>query len=231
MYLLNKEELLELIMDIQSFKSEFDHVELKAGHKGAPKVLDTLSSFSNKVDGGIIFFGIDENEDYSIVGVYDIADLQKQIMNQTKEMQPEVRAEFIPIEVDGEYVLSVIVPECSADLKPCFIKTKGMRKGSYIRVGDSDEPMNDYEIYNLVVSRGQAKEDKVLVQEASIEDLDHSEIKKMIEKVKISKPKLYRLIKDIPYEQKLTKLNLAEVSEGRLIPTLAGLLVFGIYPQ
>lgn len=102
---MESEELLDLIRDIQSFKSEFDHVELKAGYKGAPKVLDTLSSFSNKVGGGIIFFGIDENEDYSIVGVYDIEDLQKRLMNQTKEMEPEVRAEFIPIEIDGKYVL------------------------------------------------------------------------------------------------------------------------------
>jgi ATP-dependent DNA helicase RecG len=228
---LDREELLDLIKDIQSFKSEFDHVELKAGHKGSPKVLDTLSSFSNKVGGGIIFFGIDENEDYSIVGVYDIADLQKRIMNQTKEMEPEVRAEFIPIEIDGKYVLAVIVPECSADLKPCFIKTKGMRKGSYIRVADSDETMNDYEIYNLVVSRGQAKEDKALVVDATLEDLDHEAIKKLIENIKIAKPKLYRLIKDIPYEYKLKKLNLADQKGERFIPTLAGCLVFGLYPQ
>jgi ATP-dependent DNA helicase RecG len=228
---LEREELLDLIRDIQSFKSELDHVELKAGYKGAPKVLDTLSSFSNKVGGGIIFFGIDENEDYGIVGVYDIEDLQKRIMNQTKEMEPEVRAEFIPIEIDSKYVLAVIVPECTADLKPCFIKAKGMRKGSYIRVADSDEPMNDYEIYNLVVSRGQAKEDKVLVLDASLEDLDHEAIKKLIENIKIAKPKLYRLIKDIPYEIRLKKLNLAEQKGDRFIPTLAGLLVFGLYPQ
>ncbi|WP_051359449.1 ATP-binding protein, partial [Paucisalibacillus globulus] len=228
---MDKEELLDLIKDIQSFKSEFDHVELKTGQKGAPKVRDTLSSFSNKTDGGIIFFGIDENEEYNIVGVYDIEDLQKQIMNQTKEMEPEVRVEFVPLEIEDKYILAVIIPECSADLKPCFIKTKGMRKGSYIRVGDSDELMNDYEIYNLVVSRGQAKEDKSLVLDASLEDLDHEAIKKLIENIKISKPKLYRLIKEIPYEEKLRKLNLAGFSGESLIPTLAGLLVFGLYPQ
>lgn len=146
-------------------------------------------------------------------------------------MQPEVRAEFIPLDIEGKFVLAVVVPECPADLKPCFINTKGMRKGSYIRVADSDELMNDYEIYNLVVSRGQAKEDKALVFDATLEDLDHEAIKKLIEKIKIAKPKLYRLIKDIPYEHKLKKLNLVEQDGERFIPTLAGLLVFGLYPQ
>ncbi|GAB3049783.1 ATP-binding protein [Virgibacillus ainsalahensis] len=228
---MDNQELLDLIKDIQSFKSEFDHVELKAGHKGPPKVHDTLSSFSNKVDGGIILFGIDENEDYDIVGVYDIEDLQKQIMHQTKDMEPEVRAEFVPMKIGGKYVLAIIVPECSADLKPCYIKTKGMRKGSYIRVADSDELMNDYEIYNLVVSRGQAKEDRSLVLDSSLDDLDHEAIRKLIENVKITKPKLYRLIKDVSYEEKLKKLNLVDQQGQRFIPTLAGLLVFGLYPQ
>ncbi|HJV16105.1 MAG TPA: ATP-binding protein, partial [Bacillales bacterium] len=228
---MDREELLELIKDIQSFKSEFDHVEIKAGQKGAPKVTDTLSSFSNKVGGGIIIFGIDENQDYDIVGIYDVADLQKQIMNQTKEMEPEVRAELIVEEIDGKHVIAALIPECPTDLKPCFIKTKGMRKGSYIRVGDSDELMNDYEIYNLIVSRGQAQEDKKLVPQASLDDLDHEGIKKLIENVRILKPKLYRLIKDVPYEEKLRKLNIADKQDEKWIPTLAGLLVFGLYPQ
>lgn len=70
-----------------------------------------------------------------------------------------------------------------------------------------------------------------MVSEASLDDLDHEAIKKLIEKIKIAKPKLYRLIKDIAYDQKLKKLNLAEQKGERFIPTLAGLLVFGLYPQ
>ena len=91
--------------------------------------------------------------------------------------------------------------------------------------------MNDYEIYNLVVSRGQAKEDKNLVLEALLEDLDHVAIKKLINNIKVIKPKLYRLIKDISYEQQLVKLNIVKEQGDNFIPTLAGLLVFGLYPQ
>lgn len=229
--MMDKEELCELIKDIQSFKSEFDHVELKAAQGGAPKVRDTLSSFSNKAGGGIIIFGIDENKDYEVVGVYDVAELQKQIMNQTKDMEPEVRADFVVEDFDGNYVVAAIIPECSADLKPCYIRTKGMRKGSYIRVGDSDEPMNDYEIYNLIISRGQAQEDMKSVPQATLDDLDHEKIKKLIENVRVMKPKLYRIIKDIRYEEQLKKLNIVDKLGDQWIPTLAGLLVFGLYPQ
>ena len=38
---------------------------------------DSLSSFSNQDEGGIIIFGIDEKQDYKEVGVYDPRDIQK----------------------------------------------------------------------------------------------------------------------------------------------------------
>ena len=38
---------------------------------------DSLSSFSNQDEGGIIIFGIDEKQDYKEVGVYDPQDIQK----------------------------------------------------------------------------------------------------------------------------------------------------------
>ena len=33
--------------------------------------------------------------------------------------------------------------------KICYYKNVGINKGSYIRIGDSDEHMTDYEIYSL----------------------------------------------------------------------------------
>ena len=66
------EELVEIVKEIQTSKSESRTLELKTAEFGCPKKLyDTLSSFSNQDDGGIIIFGIDESKDYSVVGVYD----------------------------------------------------------------------------------------------------------------------------------------------------------------
>ena len=72
------EELVELTHWILEKKTETQILEVKAAHGGCPKKLyDTLSSFSNQDGGGTILFGIDENQGFSLVGVYDLQDLQK----------------------------------------------------------------------------------------------------------------------------------------------------------
>ena len=69
------EEFIELAKKICVQKSEEQTVELKAAHIDCPKRLyDTLSSFSNQDSGGILIFGIDEKDDYKVVGVYDPQD-------------------------------------------------------------------------------------------------------------------------------------------------------------
>ena len=65
------EELKELVADIQKLKTEKQTIEIKLANHGCPtKLFDTLSSFANQDDGGIIIFGVDENDDYKAKGVY-----------------------------------------------------------------------------------------------------------------------------------------------------------------
>lgn len=82
MFIIQPNELKDYIEYIQEIKSETDFIEVKTAQKGCTKKLyDTLSSFSNKSGGGIIIFGLDENKDFEIVGVYDPNDLQNQVTN------------------------------------------------------------------------------------------------------------------------------------------------------
>lgn len=56
-------ELNELVIQIMNDKHESNNIELKSAENGCPKKLyDTLSSFSNQDEGGIIIFGIDEKK-------------------------------------------------------------------------------------------------------------------------------------------------------------------------
>ena len=56
-------ELVNLIKNIISLKTETTNIEFKKVSKGDPeKLYDTFSSFSN-TSGGIIIFGIDEKMD------------------------------------------------------------------------------------------------------------------------------------------------------------------------
>ena len=72
-------DIIEKIRFLKKFKTETVCLEVKSASDGAPKkYYDTISSFSNRY-GGVIIFGIDEEKDFEITGVYDVNDLQKQI--------------------------------------------------------------------------------------------------------------------------------------------------------
>ena len=58
-------ELLDLVDSVRKNKAESNFLELKKAHLGSPKRLyDTLSSFSNQDGGGVILFGLDEDNDF-----------------------------------------------------------------------------------------------------------------------------------------------------------------------
>lgn len=85
-------ELERLVADTMARKCETQNLELKAAERGCPRRLyDSLSSFSNQDDGGVILFGIDESTGFSLVGVPDAQDLQKGVMEQCEQMTPVVR--------------------------------------------------------------------------------------------------------------------------------------------
>ena len=72
------EDLRKLVDKIQRLQCEMQTVELKSANKGCPtRLYDTLSSFANQDEGGVIVFGIDERKGFEVVGVYDAQDLQK----------------------------------------------------------------------------------------------------------------------------------------------------------
>lgn len=55
-------ELIDLIENIISLKTETNNIEFKKAQDGIPENLyDTFSSFSN-TSGGIIIFGVDEKK-------------------------------------------------------------------------------------------------------------------------------------------------------------------------
>ena len=105
------EELKRLVRDIKVLKAETQTVELKAAEYGCPtRLFDTLSSFSNQDEGGILIFGVDEKDNYEIKGVYDAQDLQKKVTEQCKQMEPVVRALFTMCDLDGKIIVSAEIP-------------------------------------------------------------------------------------------------------------------------
>ena len=144
-------ELLELARNICKQKSETQTVEIKSAHVDCPKRLyDTLSSFSNQDTGGVLLFGIDEKSGYQVVGVYDPQDLQKKVTEQCNQMEPPVRAVFTLAEwKENVWICSAEIPSLDLSERPGYYKGVGRLKGAFLRVGDADLPMTEYELYSF----------------------------------------------------------------------------------
>ena len=220
--------ILNAISQVRQFKSETDKIEVKTASSGFPKkCYDTISSFANK-NGGIIIFGINEENNFESEDIYDVKDLQKQLSSLCSDsMEPKIRPNILPIKFEGKNILAIKIDELPQTEKPCYYKPKGLKGGSYIRVGDSDDLMTDYEIYSLESYNNHIIEDKRLNKNADIDDLNIENINDYINKIKIDKPNFSKN----SFEKKLKICGIADNLDGKMYPTLAGTLIFGEFPQ
>lgn len=218
------EELKEQLKIVQQLKCETQNLELKTAEKGCPKRLyDTLSSFSNQDEGGIIIFGVDESKDYKEVGIYDPQDLQKKINEQCLQMEPVIRPLLTVLEKDEKYFVSAEIPGMDITDRPCYYKGSGRLRGSYIRVGDSDEPMTEYEIYSYEAYRKKYQDDIRPVSRGTLASLDQELLLKYIELLKEGKPRLAK-------QNDETICELMSITRNREI-TLSSVMLFSPYPQ
>lgn len=219
-----EEELVKLVTKISSEKCEKQYIEIKKASGGVPtKLYGTLSSFSNQIGGGIIVFGIDEDDDYNIVGVYDAQDLQKKVMEQSLQMEPIIRPLFTVAQVEDKIVVSAEISECDIYDKPCFYKGAGRIRGSYIRVGDSDQPMTEYEIYSYESFKRRIHDELRTIERATIKNLKTDNVTEYLIKLRREKPNLINL------EDERILETQGIMQDG--LPTLTGLLILGTYPQ
>ena len=142
-------------------------------------------------------------------------------------MEPAIRVDILPMEYDGKNILAVKVDEIAQNKKPCYYKPKGLKNGSYTRIGDRDELMTDYEIYALQSYNDHIFEDTRPNKRATISDLDQDELNKYIDKLKLDKPNFSKN----SFDKCLKICGIIDNNDNRIYPTLAGTLIFGEYPQ
>lgn len=218
------EDLTELVGRIQRQRAEEQTVEVKAAREGCPKHLyDTLSSFSNQDSGGTIVFGLDESQGFAVVGVYDLQDLQKSVTEQCNQMEPPVRAVFTIAEVEGKPICSAEIPGMDLSERPCYYKGRGRTKGAYIRVGDADLPITDYELYSFEAFRKHLHDDERPIERATMATMDTDQIQSYLLQKRMERPGFAQL----PDEQAMEMLNITH--DGK--PTLAAVMNFCVYPQ
>lgn len=219
-----EQELHKLIERIQTRGCEWQETEVKAAHGGCPeKLYDTISSFSNQSSGGTFVFGLDEKQHFKKVGVYDAQDLQKKVMEYCEQMTPIVRPVFTVYDENAMVFVAAEVPPVDVADRPCFKTAKGRMQGSYIRVGDADKPMTEYEIYSYEAFRKKYRDDIRTIDRMGIDALDAAKLSFYIQRRRSNRPNLLSISDEKMYE--LTGIT----QEGKV--TISALLLFGLYPQ
>lgn len=106
--------------------------------------------------------------------------------------------------------------------RPCYYQGRGRLKGSYTRIGDSDEPMTEYEIYSYEAYRRKYQDDIREVPRVTVMSLDQEELNRYIELLKRGKRRLATLDNESIYE-------LMSIKRGEKVTLSATLLLVHIH--
>jgi ATP-dependent DNA helicase RecG len=222
-------DVTEVVRLLRARGTDLATVEAKAAAGGLPRsVRETLSAFSNGV-GGTLLLGLEETTGFRPATGFDARKVRDDLASMcSDELYPPVRAEIEILEVDGALVVAAEIPELDLRHKPCYIKAKGEYGGSCIRGGDGDRRLTEYEIGILHANQGQPRDDHEAVPEAGLDDLDPDGVARLLRRVRAREAVAFA---GVPDEVALKRLGVLVGREGEAVPTLAGLLALGAYPQ
>ena len=188
------------------FKENFDQ-----------EVIETTVAFAN-THGGVIFIGVsDKGEIRGItIGKETLSDVSNRIAQAT---EPRVIVEVESVAVEGQSVLLVHIAETS-------IKPISVRGRCYKRVGNSNRVMSPQEIAQMHLNTVGQSWDQLLVTSAGIDDIADKKVEWYLTRRETTR----NVAK--PQDMSLTALlrNIDGLSDEE-IPTHAGILFFGKYPQ
>lgn len=219
-----EEEFKALLDKVGRQPCELKTLEIKAAHKGCPsRLYDTFSAFANQNEGGILLFGLDEGQAFAKVGVYDVNDLQRKLQEIGEEMYPVVRPILSVYTENGLHFVTAEIPPLDLSERPCFKRALGRIRGSFVRVGDADKPMTDYEVYSYEAYRKQIKDDLRPVEGLCETLLDSKALETYLQIRTKDRPNLNEVSREHLYELTFIKRN------GQC--TLTALLLFGFHPQ
>lgn len=175
--------------------------------------------------------GISQNESedgprYVINSIVNIDKIQSEITNQCRQcfnipIRPTLKVINHP---QGDVIL-VYISEVNAHEKPVYIKSQGLDKGAYRRIGPSDQICTREDLDLLYQLRSRRKFDETAEDRASLDDFDAQAIQAYrFERARIKEdaPELRYNDRDL-----LQALQATITERGATFPTVGGLLLFG----
>lgn len=221
--------LADVVAGLRAVGTEFEDVEAKRAVGGVPESLaSTLSAFAN-ARGGIIILGLDEQQGFAASGVPDAAATRNGVVSVAREkLTPSLTPSVEVAPFEGVNLVVAEVEPLPPAQRPCYVTTKGLYGGAYIRVGDGDHRLTPYEIDRLRENAGQPRWDEEPVLQATMQDLNRDSFSRLVENARRRSPRVFG---NADEADALAMLGVMVRHEGVLVPSLAGLFSVGRYPQ
>jgi len=221
----------ELLLELNTFDEHW-RIEAKETSRTLGKTASqTISAFSNEpgIEGGYLLLGVSRNPasgNYRVTGVHDPDKLQREVASLcasafNRPLRPNVQVCM----VDEKPVIVVYIPEEEPHSKPIYIKAQGLPRGAYRRIGSTAQHCTDEDIRMFHTSAGRRTYDESVIPGASLDDIDPHAIDEYRRARRAANPHAPELNWDDG--DILLALKCADKQDDELIPTLAGILLFG----
>jgi ATP-dependent DNA helicase RecG len=210
-------------------------IEAKAATRIDRSVLETVCAFSNEpgLGGGYLLLGASESSQptnfsrgYDVTGVPQPDQAQSDLASQcASAFNHAVRPQVSVEQVEGKVVLVVFVPELTPTEKPLFLKSLGLPRGAYRRIGSTDQEGTDDDLIALYRGHDVDTYDGAVQRDADLSDIAPEAVQLYRELRASANP----VAEELTWSDQdlLRGLGAAVVDDGRLRPTVAGLLLFG----
>lgn len=228
--MISDERLARIVEEMRFAGGDIQLVEVKESVERLPQSMgESVSAFANAM-GGVVVLGLSERYGFKPIEGFDAKRIFDSMATLCADkMTPPVRPDMRIAQFEGAAVVVAEIMEMAPVDKPCYVTDRGMYKGSFIRTGDGDRHLSQYEIDRLVEAGMQPHHDIDVVEEALPEDLRSDLVQGLLERRRSMHPRIFGGLSD---REALMALNvLARGMDGRIHPTLAGLLALGVYPQ
>lgn len=190
---------------------EGTRLEFKRNLSSMSRVLETVCSFLNTA-GGTLVVGV--QDDRAIAGLPDVERDEETLANAVSaaiEPQPTVQLEIVTHQ-DKDLLLL----RASYAAGPFYVKRKGREKGTYIRIGSNSLPASPEKIAELERARQSAAWDQEPAPGLTRGALDRAAIDRWAASVG-----------EDWNDAKLRSLGVLTQHAGKLVPTRAGIILFG----
>lgn len=218
----------EVLGRLRRAGTDLQDAEVKAAAGGLPRsAIESVSAFAN-ADGGVLILGLDESDRFRPVQI-DAPKVAADLASACADrLEPPIRPEIDIVTVDDHPVVMAVIEPLPAGRKPCFVKAKGIERGSFMRTHDGDRALSTYEVHVLRSSHGQPQDDAAAVPGTSTADLDPDLLAAFLRRLRETRGPVFGRATD---DEILRMMRVvADGATGREL-TLGGLLALGRYPQ